>query len=231
MRALAKAQIHRLNPDGTPTGLSLTVQFNPTEYTLTKAAQLAEIPIPGLDSPIIQFVRGQSETLSFDLFFDSTDKGVGSDAVSVTTQTDPFYDLVKIDGDQHAPPIVLFAWGGDAFPGHRRPDSQQRHGFKGIVENVRQRYTFFSSLGLPLRATVSLTLREYKTLDQQVAELNLRSPDHSKAYITSAGETITRIAERTSGDPRDWRAIADANRIEDPLGLSPGMRLTVPATA
>lgn len=229
MRALAKAQIYRLKPDGTPTGRSVTVQFNPSEYTLTKGAQLAEIPIPGLDSPIIQFVRGQSETMSFDLFFDSTESGTGSDAKSVTAQTDPFYNLVKIDGDQHAPPIVLFAWGGDAFPGHRRPDSQQRHGFKGIVESVRQRYTFFSSLGLPLRATVSMTLREYKTLDQQVAELNLRSPDHTKAYIAGAGETITRIAERTGGDPRNWRAIADANRIEDPLALVAGQRLTVPA--
>lgn len=76
----------------------------------------------------------------------------------------------------------------------------------------------------------ALTLREYKTLDQQVAELNLRSPDQTKAYIASAGETITRIAERASGDPRDWRAIADANRIEDPLALVPGMRLAVPAT-
>jgi hypothetical protein len=230
MRALAKAQIYRLNPDGTPSGLSLTVQFNPTEYTLTKGAQLAEIPIPGLDSPIIQFVRGQSETMSFDLFFDSTESGTGSGAKSVTEQTDPFYDLVKIDGDQHAPPIVMFAWGGDSFPGHRRPDSQQRHGFKGVVESVRQRYTFFSSLGLPLRATVSMTLREYKTLDQQVAELNLRSPDHTKAYITRAGETITRIAERTGGNPRDWRTIANANRIEDPLALTAGMRLIVPAT-
>jgi Contractile injection system tube protein len=229
MRALAKAQIYRLNPDGTPNGLSLTVQFNPTEFTLTKAAQLAEIPIPGLDSPIIQFVRGQSETMSFDLFFDGTESGTGSDAKSVTAQTDPFYDLVKIDGDQHAPPIVMFAWGGDAFPGHRRPDSQQRHGFKGVVESVRQRYTYFSSLGLPLRAIVSMTLREYKTLDQQVAELNLRSPDHTKAYITHAGETITRVAERTGGDPRDWRAIADANGIEDPLALMPGVQLTVPA--
>ena len=231
MRALAKAEIHRLNPDGTPAGKSLTVQFNPGEYTLTKGAQLAEIPIPGLDSPVIQFVRGQAETLTFDLFFDSTENGTGSDAKAVTDKIDPFYDLVKIEGDRHAPPIVLFAWGGDAFPGHRTADSQARHGFKGVVESVRQRYTFFSSLGLPLRATVTLALREYKTLDQQIAELNLRSPDVTKAYVVRSGETITRIADRTGGDPRDWRRIADANRIEDPLALQPGMRLAIPPGA
>lgn len=228
MRALAKAEIHRLNPDGTPAGRSLTVQFNPSEYTLTKGAQIAEIPIPGLDSPVLQFVRGQTETMAFDLFFDTTEKGTGSEAEPVTARTDAFYDLVKIEGDRHAPPVVLFAWGGDAFPGHRRPDSQQRHGFKGIVESVRQRFTYFSSLGLPLRATLSITLREYKTLDQQIAELNLRSPDHTKAHVVREGESITRIAERTGGDPRDWRRIAEANGIDDPLALPPGLRLAIP---
>jgi nucleoid-associated protein YgaU len=231
MKALAKAEIHRLNPDGTPSGKSLAVQFNPTEYTLNKGAQLAEIPIPGLDTPILQFVRGQAETLTFDLFFDSTEKGTGAAAEPVTKKTDPFYDLVKIEGDRHAPPIVLFAWGGNAFPGHRRPDSQQRHGFKGVVESVRQRYTYFSSLGLPLRATVSLALREYKTLDQQIAELNLRSPDHTKAHLVREGETIIRIAERSGGNPRDWRHIAEANRIDDPLSLAPGTRLSIPPEA
>jgi nucleoid-associated protein YgaU len=228
MKALAKAEIHRLNPDGTPSGKSLRVQFNPNEFTLTKGAQLAEIPIPGLDSPIIQFVRGQSETMSFDLFFDSTEAGTGATAEAVTAKTDAFYDLVKIEGDRHAPPIILFAWGGDAFPGHRAADSQQRHGFKAVVESVRQRFSYFSSLGLPLRATLTLTLREYKTLDQQIQELHLRSPDHTKAHVVRAGETITRIAERTAGDPRDWRRIAAANGIDDPLALPPGQRLLVP---
>lgn len=32
---------------------SIDVQFNPTEYTLTKGAQIAEIAIPGIDSPIL----------------------------------------------------------------------------------------------------------------------------------------------------------------------------------
>jgi nucleoid-associated protein YgaU len=146
----------------------------------------------------------------------------------VTTKTDAFYDLVQLVGARHAPPNVLFAWGGDAFPGHRRPDSQQRHGFKGVVESVRQRFTYFSSLGLPLRATLTLSLKEYKTLNQQIAELNLRSPDHTKAHVVQAGESITRIAERTGGDPRDWRRIAEANGIDDPLALPPGQRLEIP---
>ncbi|TYB89925.1 LysM peptidoglycan-binding domain-containing protein [Oceaniovalibus sp. ACAM 378] len=228
VQALAKAEIHRLNPDGTPAGKSLTVQFNPNEYTLVKGAKIAQIPIFGIDSPILQFVAGTSETMSFELFFDSTEDGTGTEAKPVTKRTDEFYDLIKIDGETHAPPVVLFAWGADTFPGHRRPDSQSRHGFKALVEQVRQRFTYFSSLGVPLRATLSLTLREYKTLDQQIAELNLRSPDHTKAHVVQTGETITRIAQKTAGDPRSWRRIAEANAIDDPFSLAPGTQLAVP---
>src|SRR3954451_24043483 len=72
------------------------VQFNPTEYTLEKSVQLAEIAIPGLDSPLLQFVRGQNERLTLDLFFDTTRKrGTGAGAIPVTTRTDAFYKLVK----------------------------------------------------------------------------------------------------------------------------------------
>src|SRR5215471_11235502 len=114
---LLKAQVQRFNANGTPDGEAFPVQFNPTEYTLSKGVQIAEIPIPGLDQPVLQFVRGQTETLSLDLFFDSTDDGMGTDATPVTEKTDQFYQLIKIDKDTHAPPIVLFMWGQDGFAG------------------------------------------------------------------------------------------------------------------
>jgi hypothetical protein len=233
MQWLAKAQFTRLHADGTPDGAPFDVVFNPTEYTLSKGAQIADINIPGLDSPIQQFIRGQTETLSLDLFFDSTDGGTDANATPVTEQTDKFYQLIKIEQGTHAPPVVFFSWGGSAFPGQRsywELASQQRFGFKCLVESVRQRFTMFSSLGVPLRATLSLTLREYKTLSEQLAELNLQSPDHTRAHVVQAGETISRIADQFYGDPAQWRIIAAANSIDDPLDLAPGTVLQIPPT-
>src|SRR5215470_14177608 len=136
---LLKAHVQRFNADGTPDGAPFPVQFNPTEYTLSKGAQIAEIPIPGLDQPILQFVRGQTETLSLDLFFDSTEDGMDDNAKPVTELTDKFYALVKIHGASHAPPVCFFSWGSD-FPGQRlyqTTGSQLRNGFKCVVESVR----------------------------------------------------------------------------------------------
>src|SRR5260370_31048432 len=115
---LLKAHIQRLKPDGkTPDGPSFPVQFNPTEYTLSKSAQIAEIPVPGLDQPILHFVRGQTETMTLDLFFDTTEDGMGPGATAVTEKTDRFYQLIKIDRTTHAPPILRFMWGQDGFAG------------------------------------------------------------------------------------------------------------------
>src|SRR5438445_8877933 len=111
--ALEKAVIE-IDPKDRGPGLParITVQFNPAEYTLSKAAQLAEIAIPGIDSPILQFVRGQTETLALELFFDTTQSGMGESSVQDVRQlTRPVYQLVKIQSTTHAPPRIRFIWG------------------------------------------------------------------------------------------------------------------------
>jgi len=231
MPAPLKATFQKVDANGN-LGTPLRVNFNPTEYTLNKAAQIAEVTIPGLDSPILQFVRGQTETLSLDLFFDTTESGMDDNATSVTTLTDRFYQLVKIDGKTHAPPICFFSW-GDQFPGQRNYEStgsQQRHGFKCVVDSVRQRFTLFSSQGVPLRATLTVSLKEYKTLAEQIAELNKQSPDHTRVHVVQSGETLSRIAAASYNDPAQWRAVADENRLDDPLHLPPGTILSLPVT-
>src|SRR5260370_12585550 len=50
----------------------IPLRFNPTECQLQKANNFAEIAIPGLETPPIQFVRGGSEKLSADALADTS---------------------------------------------------------------------------------------------------------------------------------------------------------------
>lgn len=197
----------------------IDVQFNPTEYTKSKAAQIAEIGIPGIDSPILQFVRGQNEKLTLDLFFDTTEHGMGDSALPVTGRTEQIYQLVKIQPKTHAPPRIRLTWSNSLS-------------FEAIVENVQQKFTLFNPLGVPLRATLSVTFREYKTLAKQLNELNLQSPDHTKTLVVQRGDTLTSIAAREYDDPAVWRVIANdpanAGRIGNPRRLIPGTVLSLP---
>ena len=208
----------------------IPVQFNPTEISFEKGAQIAEINIPGLDSPLLQFVRGQNERLTMDLFFDTTEDGMGEEAVSVTTHTDRVYELVKIEPSRHAPPVCEFIW-NTKFPGNDVSEhigNQRRDSFACIVESVRQKFTLFSPQGVPLRATLTVTLREYKTLEAQLRQLNRTSPDRTHSHVLQASDRLDALAGRYYHRPGEWRAIAEENRIEDPRRLQPGRFLNVP---
>jgi len=228
------ARFQRLKRDLVRIEGEVAVQFNPNELTLNKAAQFAEVVIPGLDAPILQFVRGQAETLTVDLFFDTTEDGTLDDARAVTELTDRFYQLIKIDRHTHAPPVCRFVWPDRGFAGSQMTgqwesqNASRQNGFQCVVESVRQRFTMFATNGRPLRATLSVSLKEYKTLDDQIAEIFMQSPDHTHAHIVQRGDTLARIAAARYDDPLQWRAIAEQNGLDDPSALHPGQILEVP---
>lgn len=218
--ALAKLLIEILDAEAAqPRGALppvITAQFNPTEYALTKGAQIAEIGIPGIDSPILQFIRGQNERLALDLLFDTTDVGgFGEGARDVRVATGPVYQLVKIQPKTHAPPRVRITWGVGLS-------------FAAIVETVTQRFTLFSPSGVPVRAVVSVAFREYKSLEDQLAELKLESADHTSRRVVRRGDTLAGLAAEAYGDPRQWKRIAEANDVADPRHLAPGAELAIP---
>ena len=87
-------------------GNEFEVLFNPERYTLSKGVQYAELNIPGLDSPVLQFVRGQNEKVTLELFYDTTDRGMVGNVTDVRTETVKIYDLLKILPSTHAPPAA-----------------------------------------------------------------------------------------------------------------------------
>jgi len=197
--------------------------FNPKELNVEKSNQFAEVNIPGLSSPIFQFVRGNARSVTLELFFDTyelgtdvrlyTDLITGWDAGSMFSNL-PGKGLMDIDSDLHAPPVCLFIWG--AFM------------FQCIIDRVSKRFTMFLPAGIPVRATLSVTLKEYREVDIQIKEIDPRSSDLTKRRIVTQGDSLWSIANREYGSPEDWRLIAEANNIENPRILNPGMELLIP---
>ncbi len=217
---------------GSAVGPRIEAAFNPTELTFEKGAQFAEAAIPGLDSPILQFVRNQAESLILELFFDTTDSGTADGATPVTEKTNQIYQLIKIDRTTHAPPVVEVSWGANRLPGWRFSDqwaSQSRSKFRCVMENIQQRLTLFSPGGTPLRATLTLRLKEYVPLQRQIEQIRFESPDRVKTRAIQEGETLAGIAAEEYRDPARWREIATHNGITNPLDLRVGQELEIPA--
>jgi nucleoid-associated protein YgaU len=186
------------------------VMFNPAEYSWQKGNQFSSTPLPGLSNPVLSFVAGDADVLTMDLFFDTyTDKG----SSDVTEETDRIALLLEIDPRLHAPPPVLFRWGTTCF--------------KAVLERLTQRFTMFREDGVPVRATLNVTFKEYKTLDDQIPPPK-QSSDWSKRRIVAESDRLCLIAGIEYEDPSVWRVIADANGIDNPRRLQPGQEIVLP---
>lgn len=201
--ALEKAKII---PRG---GAPIAVLFNPTQYSLDQGNQIAEIGIPGLGAPILQFVRGTPRTLNVELFFDTYEQ-----QSDVREHTSKIYKLLGIQSATHVPPICTFQWG------HFR--------FDCVVERISGRFTLFLLDGRPARATLTVALKEYIPVHVLVRRTPTESVDHTKTRTVKRGETLSTIAAVEYGDPASWRPIADANRLDNPRRIEPGQLLVIP---
>ena len=79
---------------------------------------------------------------------------------------------------------------------------------------------------MPLRAKLSLSLREYAPLQDQLQALNLASPEQDAQLRARARRHAQPGRRRLSTSTRpNWRPIALANGIDDPRRLLPGTQL------
>lgn len=188
----------------------IPLRFNPTDYKLSKSNTFAEITIPGLEAPPLQYVRGGSETLTLQALVDTSD----TLANVRSTYVDAVRKLMRPDSKEHAPPIVRFVWDEAVFT--------------GVLEKLDVNYVLFAKDGVPLRAQLDITLKEYRTAAQQVADTPRSSPTVEKSYVVRRGDTWPGIAFAVYRRADVWRQLALANGISDPRDLRPGLVLTVP---
>lgn len=213
---LVKAQVEIL--EGRNAGKKVEVLFNPSEYAVEYGANFQETPVPGLSNPILQFVNGAAEVLSMDLLFDTYTDGGGADVSEVTAD---FVKLLTIDGDTHAPPRVLFKWGVFSF--------------RAVVEKISQRFTMFHGDGTPVRATLNVTFKQYRTIREQLENPRRNSADKTKYRVLgkvegnrTTAEALWSLAAEEYGEARLWREIAAFNDVEDPRVLESGDVVLVP---
>lgn len=194
--------------------------FNPAELTITKANKWNPAQAPGKDAPNLKFQQGNSGALAMTLTLDTTDTGQ-----AVTQHTDKLLRLMKVDAglpgadpgtNSGRPPWCTFHWG-------------DMHSFKAVVEKLTLKFTYFSSEGVPLRATADLSLTQYED-EASWGPMNPTSitPHPHKVHHVRSGETLDRIAAAHYGRSDRWRLIAEANGVLDPLVLEPGAVLALP---
>jgi hypothetical protein len=205
-------------------GPKVKASYNPERYSVSKGVQFAEIGIPGLDSPVLQFVRGQNEKITLELFFDTTEHGMVENVKDVRELTVQVYNLMKVNTETHAPLRFRIEWGeSKSLIGQGAGVSPLC-----VLESMTEEFALFSPGGVPLRAKLNVTIREASTAKLEFQTSPRHSSDRTKVRRVVRGQTISQIAWLEYGDPTQWRPIADASGIDNPRFLQPGTTVKVP---
>ena len=122
-------------------------------------------------------------------------------------------DLLKIDPELHAPPVLKFIWGD--------------LNFTCVLTKVSKKFTMFRQDGIPVRATLSVSFSQFMT-ESDLKASPLTRLIRPRAYTIKQGDNLWGIAAKMYGDPAFWRPIADKNGIENPRILKAGMIIAIP---
>jgi hypothetical protein len=217
-----------------PLDKDIYVLYNPESYTQTRNVRYGASHGLGQDGEAQQFLGGGAQKLTFQLFFDTFSSGpeaggtaidrekeIASGSASSALKTDvrdytkKIYDLMTINDDTHAPPILKITWGSLSMT--------------GILTECSQRFTKFNERGNPVRAILNVTFTEY-IAPAKLAKANPRnSPDTSKFRTGKANDALWALSADAYGDVTLWRNIADANKLSNPRLLKSGDLIHIPA--
>src|SRR5262249_16511555 len=148
-------------------------------YMINKDNNFASHGIPGLSSPLLQFVDGNLTSLEMELLFDTYDS-VEIPKQDVRDITCRFIHLMEIDEELHAPPVLRFIWGSLEF--------------RCVLARASQKFIMFWEDGRPVRARITTTFHEYMDPETEAKKVGRCSVDVVRAHVVTQGETLTGLA-------------------------------------
>lgn len=197
--ALQKAKIIVISSKKSNKEKTIPVMFNPSEYKISKNVNYNTTNIQGKQSKKIIYKNGEPATLSLELFFNCDVKYNAKQELkseeNVRKYTERILRLL-IPDESGQPPTCKFIWG--------------KFTFVGYVSSATETFTRFTQEGIPIRATVSLTIIE-KPDDT--------SNNRSDADIESYGSieaNETEVLCNRGKRPDEWRKIAESEGILNP---------------
>lgn len=213
--------------EGSLKDTSVEFMFNPTEYTIAKTTKWEMKGNKSANVPKWEFGGGDPRALQMELFFDASLPNDKVKIEDVRRRTNQLFKFMMIDpqlknksknSKMGQPPKCRLFWGKDT-----------KNYFDCYITSCQIKYTMFDPSGMPVRASATLQMKEVKDPDnlEGTNPTSVGEPGQ-RVRVVQEGDRLDWIAYQEYGDASLWRRIAEANGINDPLELRPGMTLSIP---
>ncbi|MFZ5964788.1 hypothetical protein ACOXXX_17735 [Thalassococcus sp. BH17M4-6] len=190
-----------------------SLQVNPQTYNHVSQSLFSRARGSDTAGTIQKFRTLSPQTVTFDFILDAT--GVIAGIRDVATEIKKFRDVAyDYHGSIHSPYYLKMLWGGLAF--------------KCVLTDLKVEYQLFNPSGKPLRAKLSVTLREHQTPQDLARKADKKSADLTHAETVFDGATLPLITNRVYDRPDLYINVARANDLNNIMHLQAGDRLRCP---
>ena len=209
--------------------VSIPVQFNPTNYSISRSVNWKENKGLSEDSKPenVQTAGSSLATLQVKLILDTTTefpdyvvkpklKQYLNDSKELTKICREIALLSKTYPGDHVPSSLTFSWGSLEF--------------EGYVNQLNISYQMFNRNGEPVRVELDLSiLGEEKEITTIIERNPKESPDRTKYRQLQQKDELWMLAYEEYQDPSYWKEIAKENEILNPRKIDYTKGLKVPA--
>lgn len=209
--------------------VTIPVQFNPTEYSISRQVKYKSGKGVGEDATPDKMQSTGSNLAQLSVKF-TLDTSTELPGYAVKAELKKYIDtdneladicqdlsmLAKIYPDTHVQSEIAFSWGSMEFVGY--------------ITSMTINYQMFNRNGKPVRAEVNLSIEgEEQDILTIIGSKPKQSPDRTKYRSLNQKDELWMLADEEYQDVSCWKEIARANGILNPRKVDYTKRLKVPS--
>lgn len=198
--------------DGAQASKTFEVQINPEQLSRSLKIKHTVPTTHGTGDSETQFEKREPETLEIKFILDGTgtvqNNGelMGS-LINLPPKEDYVPERIKeleavvynVVDETHRPPFIVVNWGTLSF--------------RGVMEELSYTYNLFRPSGTPLRAEVTLKIKEHKPVTESQAQPSVLSPDLTRRRQLRQSDTLLTICQQVYESESYYLEVAKVNQL------------------
>lgn len=195
------------------TGKPYIFMLNPEEFSEKTEINYDLEQAPGSIDADAKFKSTKPSNLDLNIVIDCTGV-VDSERTNLQVEIDRLKEVcLSYDGKIHRPKFIAIYWGSFSF--------------KGVLQTLDIKYTYFKPDGSPLRAKVTLGFVTSTNANQMTKKRSNSSPDLT--HIVNIGtNNLPQISQDIYDDPHLYIQLAKFNKLDKFRNLKSDRQIVVP---